>query len=154
MRILFGLIAFLLLLNSCSGIKEVKLEQINTISNFQKNGKIISADVSLTIRNENSFPIVVKPSQLDVLLNNQSIGVISLRQKVKFNKKSTEKYEVPVSFENKGFQALDLLKIALSKQIELRFRGKLKAGNGIISKKFPVDKTQKIRVDDLMKWIK
>lgn len=154
MKSILFLFTFLLLLSSCGGLKEVRLEQIGKVSNFQKDGKRMTADVALTIKNDNNFPIVMKPSNLDILLNESPVGVAFLNKKVKFKKNSTEEYIANVSFENQGINAIDLLKVAFSNQINIRFKGKVKAGNGFISKKFPVDEVKSFHTSDLMNWIK
>lgn len=154
MRKVFLLFSILIFLASRGGLKEVKLNQISNVSNFQKNGKMMTADVTLSILNENSFPIVVKPSQLDVLMNDRLIGIAYLNKKVKFNKKSTEDYIANVSFENQGIKIMDIIGAAFSGKMKLRFSGKVKAGNGVISKKFKVDEVKEFTTDDLLKWIK
>lgn len=154
MRKVLFLFSILLLLASCGGLKEVKLEKVGTVSNFQKKGKLMTADVVLTVRNENNFPIVVKPSNLDILMNGNKVGVGILNQKVKFDKNKTGEYTANISFENQGIKIFDLVGAALSGKVNLRFLGKVKVGNGTISKKFLVDETKEFTTNDLMNWIK
>lgn len=141
------ILLLLFTLSSCIQFEQVKFLGISNVSNVKKDGKAIDLDLDFRMDNPNTYAIKVKPSRLDVYLNDSKMGIIHLNEKVKLKKKSEGIYTAKLTLELDGFNVLALAKSALTGKVELNFKGKIKAGNGLITKSFDVDEKKSLDLD-------
>lgn len=147
MKQISGILLLLFALSSCVQFEQVRFLGISNVSNIKKDGKTIDLDLDFRMDNPNTYAIKVKPSQLDVYLNDSRIGIIYLNEKVKLKKKAEDIYTAKLTVELDGFNVLSLAKSVLTSKVELNFRGKIKAGNGLITKSFDVNEKKALDLD-------
>lgn len=108
------------------GMESIKVEPIN--------GKDIKLEVGAKVYNENGFAIKVKPSTLDVYVEDQYLGKIHLDKKFKMKAKQETSIVAPLTAtlaEGAMFRAMSVLN---KNKIKVRLSGKVKAGVWFISK--------------------
>jgi len=147
MKQISGILLLLFTLNSCIQFEQVKFLGISNVSSVKKDGKAIDLDLDLRVDNPNTYNIKVKPSQLDVYLNDSRMGIIHLNERVKLKKKAEDIYTAKLTVELDGFNVLALAKSALTGKVELNFKGKIKAGNGLITKSFDINEKKELDLD-------
>lgn len=149
MKNLFLLILSILLFNSCVEYEQVKFLGVTNVSNFQKEGNKVNVEVALRVNNPNKYTIKVKPSTMEVLLNGNKIGTAFLNDKVKLKKKSENIYTADLSVELEKLNLFSLGTTLLQGKVNLQFKGNLKAGVGLVQKRFPVNESKEIPIENL-----
>jgi LEA14-like dessication related protein len=91
-----GIISLLLLLSSCMPNEPVKFNGIDKI----KIGKVNKEGVSITLfaklANPNNASFTVKDADIDVMVNNTSLGKIKLKEPIRVKRKTEEVYAFEV----------------------------------------------------------
>ena len=118
------------------GDENFKLEKID--------GKTIQFNAGAKVYNGNWFGVKIKPSMLDLYVEDQFIGKVHLDKKVKMKSKRETDLSAPFTAQLEDGAMLKLLKHATKSEINVRLRGKVKAGVFIFSKKFEMDETKTI----------
>lgn len=138
-----------LLLSSCASFKVPEMkggESFNV-------DKISSEEVKLTlganILNENWFGLKIKPSQLDLYVEDNLIGKVSLDKKVKLKRKRETAIEAPVTVILDEGAYMKMLRYVGKGDVKVRIKGDAKGGIFIFSKKFYVDETKSISTGKL-----
>lgn len=144
------IIAVTLLVTSC-GYQEVKYLGVSNISNVGKKDNKINVDVDFKIDNPNTYTIKIKPSKLDVFLNDKKIGIVHLDEKVKLVKKKEGVYTTKLVVELENINLMNLITNALFGKTSLSFRGQVKAGTSFLTKKFHVDETRDLDLKEVQR---
>ncbi|HRO75675.1 MAG TPA: LEA type 2 family protein [Crocinitomicaceae bacterium] len=138
-----------LTLSACH-FEDIKYLGADNISNITKSGKgDYTVSVDFKIDNPNTYHIKVKPSDINVFLNNSKIGVVRLDEKVKLVKKTKGVYTTKLNLKLEKLNFFDIAKNALFGKTSIQFQGKVKAGTGIFFKKFDVNETRKLDKNQL-----
>lgn len=125
--------------------QDLKYIGADNISNISKSGRgDYTVSVDFKIDNPNAYHIKVKPSDINVFLNNSKIGVVRLDEKVKLVKKTEGVYTTKLNLKLEKLNLFAIAKNALFGKTTIQFQGKVKAGTGIFSKKFDVDETREL----------
>jgi len=138
----------LIILASCAEYKEVTVNKIDQarITKMDKDG--ITAEIDVHINNPNNLSFKIFRSDVDVLLNDISLGKAKLKKKMKIKANSEETYTFIVGgkFDNiMGTGGLGgLLSMATSKSANITIKGNISAGKFFYRKKFPIDNKQRI----------
>ena len=136
------------LFSSCGEFKEIKVTNIEKarIINIDKDG--LEAEIDVKIDNPNKIAFNIYKSNIDVKMNDNSIGVAHLKKKVriKANAEDTYTFVVASKFDKllSGGGALGLLSLATSKTANITLKGDIKAGKLFYRKKFPIDNKQRV----------
>ncbi len=117
------------------------------VEKFENNEVLLN--LSFKLNNENGFKIKVKPSKLNVFVENQDMGTAFLDKKIVFKKKTDGIYQTKVRFKLADGAMFSAMKFVGKKQLNVRFVGKVKGSVFCISKKFPVDETKTIDASKL-----
>lgn len=151
-RFLFFLVGTLFLFSSCS-YQDI---EVTNFSNYQvKNANKEGFDlhVDLTIENPNNYKMTMKWATLDVYLNDKYIGKTTISENLTLPKKSTQKHPVVLrTTYDETFQGnlLNLIGSALfGRGLELKVKGELKGSVFLFSKKYPIEHTEKIPLNQL-----
>lgn len=102
------------------------------------------------IENKNWFGLKVKPSSLDLYVEGDYFGRVSLDNKVKIKRKSNNYVEGQFIADMEDGAMIKALRLVRKDEITIRLKGKVKAGVFIFSKKMEMDKTQTIPGSILM----
>ena len=127
------------------GEEKVNLEKIDgqTVK-FQAGGKI---------QNDNWFGIKVKPSDLELYVDDDYFGMVRLDKKIKIKRKSANYVEGQFTGDLEKGALMKAMKLASKGQVKVRLKGKVKGGVFIFSKKLDVDKTKTISTATLRKGL-
>jgi LEA14-like dessication related protein len=145
-RLLNSFFLFLLLagtLASCAvespefiGSEGVKLEKMSE-------GEILFS-AGVKVNNPNWFGIKLKKSTLDVYLEEQLVGKIHLEKKVKMRAKRESSLSLPLRASLEDGAMMMLMRYSTKENVNVRFKGKVKGGVWIFSKKIEIDETRQI----------
>jgi LEA14-like dessication related protein len=124
---------------SFSGMESYKIEK------FENNELLVN--LVFKLKNENGFNIKVKPSKLNLFVEDTQMATIFMDKKVKFKKKREGTYESKIRIKLVDGAMFSMLKFAGKKELKLRFEGKVKGGVFIFSKKIQVDETKTVSTD-------
>ncbi|MGB0933934.1 MAG: LEA type 2 family protein [Lishizhenia sp.] len=146
-RLLF-LLCLGVLLTGCIEYDDVEFEGV---SNFKmgsfKEGKL-TFDLDAKLFNPNGYAITVKPSEVDVFIEDDYIGIARLLEKVKMKKKTSESYFIPLELTLEKGAMLKLMRYALKKEINVTIKGKVKGSVFGLSKKISINQKKTISTKD------
>jgi LEA14-like dessication related protein len=131
-------IGFIALLTSCT-FYEPEFRGGESISNVNIEGRKITLDAGATIYNPNNFAIKVKPSALNVYLDDRLMGEVHLDMKVKMKKKSETAIKAPLTLTVKNGVMFSLMSAVAKGKVNVRMKGKVKAGVWFLSKAIDVN---------------
>lgn len=146
-KVLF--ILMLLVLTSCGEFKELEFNGGESFKYKGINGRNVSFIAGANISNQNGFAIKVKPSVLDVYIEDEQIGKLSLEKKVRIKRNSNTYVEGPFTLELEQGALLKSAKYLGSNEVQVRLKGDVKAGVWFMSKKLSVDESRKLSGDML-----
>jgi len=126
MRLCFLSVLFIFLSSSCSEFEELAYKGLDGIKFVKFEKKKLVLDIGVKIDNPNSFSITVKPSIVDILIDDQLLVKAKLITKVKFLKKTATTYRLPVEIDIEEGAYFKLLKYTVRKNVSIRIRGKVK----------------------------
>lgn len=144
----FITVIVLALLTSCTEWKDVKVSKIEQtrISKMDKDG--IEAEIDVRINNPNKIGFKIYRSNVDVMMNDNSLGKGRLKKKIRIKPNTEETYTFVVAgkFDNllSGSGLSGLLSMATSKTANISIKGNIKAGKFFYKKKFPIDNKQRV----------
>jgi LEA14-like dessication related protein len=148
MRKLIQGFSFVLLVSSCAvtapeirGGESFNIEQIE--------GNKVNLNVGANIYNGNWFGIRVKPSNLNLFLNDDFLGTVRLDKKVKLKRKSETAIDANLTAILENGAIGKAMRSALGGGLNVRMKGRVKAGVFIFSKKIDFDETKKIDASEL-----
>ena len=146
------LLLFLFLAFTLSGCFEYQDVEFKEVNNFKmgslKEGKV-TFDIDATLFNPNVYAITVKPSEVDVFVGDDYIGIAKLLRKVKMKKKETALYSIPLELTLEKGAMFKLMRYITKKEITLRVKGKVKGSVLGFSKKIEINEKKTIRTKDL-----
>lgn len=139
----FVIILALLVLTSCT-FYEPEFRGGESVKMGKLDGKELKLTVDADIYNKNSFALKVKPSTLDVYVEDQYIGEVHLDKKLKMKGKTETRVSAPMTITLAEGAMFKALKFMNKDKLRIRLTGKVKAGALFISKKFDVDEEKTI----------
>jgi LEA14-like dessication related protein len=132
-------VSIVIFLSSCSSFKEPIIKGSDDFQLTQFEGKKISFSLALAIENNNWYALKIKPSNVDLYLEDKLIGKLHLLEKVTIPAKKTSELIVPARIELADGAMISLFKIISKDQVALRLNGKVKGGVLFVYKNFHVD---------------
>lgn len=140
---LLTLSAFVLVLFSgCLSYEEVTFKGITNVEVSKLDASGVSARVSVTLDNPNTFRIHVSDPNVDLFLNEVYIGKAVLDSNIVLDKKSVRDYTIPLhaTFDNHGTQAMGaMLTAALTGNATLKAKGSIVGRAFLLRKRFPFE---------------
>ena len=112
-------------------------------------GKEVKFSAGAKVYNGNWFALKVKPSVLDLYIDDKYMGKVYLLKKIKMKGKSETEVEGDFLAELEGNAMLKALGLALKGEVDVRLTGKIKGGVFFISKKFDYDETKTVNTRTL-----
>lgn len=108
-------------------------------------GKEIKLNAKANIYNGNCFGVKIKPSTLDLIIDGEKIGTVTLDKKVKMKRKRETAIDAGLTATlEDGTNMMTLMKYASQPEIKIQLKGKAKGGIFIFSKKFEIDETRTV----------
>ncbi len=131
-----------LLLTGCLSYEEVTFKGITNVEVDKMDQSGVSARVTVTLDNPNSFRIHVSDPNVDLFLNEVYIGKAVLDSSIVLSKKSVKDYAVPLhaTFDDHGTQAMGaMLSAALTGKATLKAKGSIVGRAFLLRKRFPFE---------------
>lgn len=150
MRNLFFLILLAAGMESCT-FHEPAFNGGEKVSLQKMDGQQVKFTAGGIIENANWFGIKVKPSELDLYVEGDYFGKVSLDKKIKIKRKSNNYVEGSFTADLEDGAMMKALGLVRKDNVTVRLKGKAKAGVFIFSKKVELDKTKTIPGSILMK---
>ena len=139
-----SLFILLFVLGSCASIQEPEFRGSDGFKLEKIEGKEIRFSFAAKVYNPNWFGIRVKPSHLEVYLEDQFMGKIFLDKKVKIKARRESDLNVGLRAELEDGAMITALRYSKADSVEVRLKGKVKGGVFILSKKFELDEKRTI----------
>ena len=118
------------------GSDGVKLEKMED--------KEILFSAGVKVNNPNWFGVKLKRSTLDVYIDDQLLGKVHLEKKVKMKAKRESTLTLPLRASLEDGAMMMILRNRTKENVNVRFKGKVKGGVWIFSKKIEIDETRQI----------
>ncbi len=124
-----------------TGIKDVKTASIS--------GDNMELSFNLEVNNPNGFKVVLKESDLDISINDKSLGRTFSAEKMVIKRRTTSSNPVKLSMTYRDFMAATIGGIGLllkSEPVTFKVKGSIKGRIGWLKKNIPIETTQKIKL--------
>ena len=134
----------------CLEYKEVKVVDVTGVGIKDISTKGIVVEVSMQIKNPNKYAISIVDSDLDIYLKENKMGKAKLQEKITLPKKSNKihRFTIKSSLKEITSGILPLMMgVLTNSNIDLQVKGDIKARAKGISKKFPVDFKEKVKLN-------
>lgn len=141
---LFYILVITFLVSSCFEYDDVDFKGIENFKMGKFEGQNISFSMDVKLENPNNFSIKIKPSVVDVFIDDNLIGKTYLDQKIKIIKRKENSYFVPLHVTLEDGILMKLMKFSLKDKVKLRLVGKVKGSVYGISKKVKIDESKEI----------
>lgn len=135
---------FLLLFTSCALYQEPELMKVGSFQFEKLKGKSVNFSLETCVENPNWYAIKIKPSTVDVYVENLLIGQLTLQSTVRYARNSISTVKAPLKASLADGALINLVRLAGKNEVEVVLKGKVKAGVWFISKKILVENKQTI----------
>jgi LEA14-like dessication related protein len=147
LKTLLFVIASALLLSSCGSIQPLTVSKVENVklNNLSKNS--LTLEVTMAVKNPNNYRFKMVDNHLDLYLNNSEIGGVKIKERIVIPRKSEQSYTflLNAEFSRLAIGAIpSLLNMLQTRQVELKLVGDVKVRTMGISKRFPLEITEKV----------
>jgi LEA14-like dessication related protein len=143
------ILLFVFSLSSCLEYKEVEVIKVVEIGVKEISVKGVDVEVAMQVKNPNNYNISIVDSDLNLLIKGKKMGSATIKEKVTLKKKSTAVYRFTLqsSFKDLSLSSLPvLMSIMGQNSMEVQIVGDIKAQAKGISKRVPIDFTEKVKL--------
>ncbi len=144
MRIHLLFILSFFLISSCTLFQDLEINGMDGIKLGKIEGKKLTINLGVKLDNPNAYAIKIKPSEVDLFIEDDLVGKLVLSQTIKIIKKKEDTYMVPLQIELADGSLLKFFKYTFKDKVTLRIKGKIKGSICGISKKITIDEVQEI----------
>lgn len=138
------------ILSSCIQYKEVEVIEVSDIGVHSLSTEKIEIEVTMKIKNPNNYKISVVDSDLELYIKGKKIGSANIKDKIVLPKKSNEKHKIVIQTglaDMLSSAVPVLMGLIFDNSIELAVKGDIKARAKSLSKRFPVDFKEKVKLN-------
>jgi len=139
-----GLLAAMLFTFSGCEIEDPDFTNLRGVKLIKMDGKRLDLEFTVDCDNPNGFGFKVKRSVLNISVDDDALGVITLDKKIKIKRKSKNSYTVPVSVELENGALLRLVKYVTRKEVTVKIEGKVRGSVYGVSKSMNVSEIRTI----------
>lgn len=143
------ILSALVLLSACATFQEPEFRGTEGLKMDKMEGKEISLSAGVKVYNPNWYALKIKPSTVEVYLEDKLMGKVKLTKKIKLKAKQESSLSVPLLATLEEGAMFTALRYATKEQVKVRIKGKVKGGIFFISKKVNIDETKTISGKDL-----
>jgi LEA14-like dessication related protein len=147
-KFLFILTA-VVLLTGCATFQEPEFRGSEGVKMEKMDGQEISLSAGVKVYNPNWYALKIKPSTVEVYLEDQLMGTVKLTKKVKMKAKQESSLSLPLLATLEDGAMFTALRYAKKDQVKVRIKGKVKGGIFFLSKKVEIDETKTVSGKDL-----
>lgn len=149
-RFTFLISSLCISLLSCIDYKEVEVIEVSDIGIHDLTTENIEIEVTMKINNPNNYKISVVDSDLELYIKGKKIGAANIKDKIVLPKKSNEKHKIVVKTglgDMLSGAIPVLIGLIFDNSIDLAIKGDIKARAKSLSKSFPVDFKEKVKLN-------
>ena len=144
---IFVLAILSLAITSCKELKEVSVIGIDQFFINKINTEGIDANLSLKIKNTNSFGFSIYPSEFDIIYNGMHLGKAKLNKRVHIDGNTERVYSFNLKSNLSDLNIFDVLQLLNTENRgKIEIKGDLKAGKFFMKKKFDVNYSEKVNL--------
>ena len=146
-------IAFAAIMLSSCAVHEIELVRVEDFKVKSFNTKGATVEVKARIKNPNSFGFKVKSSDLKLLVGNNQVGNIILKDKIKIKRNAEETYTFVLQSDLAqmlGGGLLGTLGMMSQGNLNVKVKGDIKAGNVFYTKRIPINIDEKLSPSSLL----
>lgn len=137
-------------LTSCFKYEDVVMKEVTNVSINSFSANNIEIKVDMRIINPNNYKISIVDSDLELFVKNKKVGTSKIKDKIELPKNSDQTHQIVV-VTNVGDMIGSAIPVILSvlfdDTVDLQVKGEIKARAKSLSKSFPVDFKEKVRLD-------
>lgn len=135
---------------SCFKYEDVQILDVTNIRILNLTTKKIEVGVDMHIVNPNNYKISITDSDLELIIKNKKIGTAKIKEKIELPKKSDQIHHISIITDTKDIVSGAipvLLSLMFDDSIELQVKGEIRAKAKSISKNFPVDFKERVKLN-------
>jgi LEA14-like dessication related protein len=144
MKKLFFAILTIVTVSSCSDFQDLEFKGMDGFKVEKMEKRNLSLKIGVKIYNPNSFSLKIKPSTVDVFINDELIGKAFLDENVKIIRKKEDTYFAKIHVELEDGILMKFFKYALKDKVQIRIKGKIKGSVLGITQKTEIDESKEI----------
>lgn len=137
------LLAGIFLFTGCN-VEDPDFSNVRDLKLISMDGRKLQMEFTVDCENPNKFGFKVKPSKLDVSVDDEVLGEIFLDKKIKIKRKSNNSYTVPVTVQLADGAMFRLVKYVTREKVDIKLEGKVRGSVYGITKSFAVKETRTI----------
>jgi LEA14-like dessication related protein len=146
------LVVFMIVsLSSCGPFKEVQVTQISGVKVVHVGDKGVELELGMKINNPNSYGFSIFRSSFDIVLSGTDLGTarLSKREHIAAHSEEFHTFHITTTMDKllKGGLG-SVMALFGTKNPEIEIKGNLKVGKFLIHKSIPVDRKQKINLEN------
>ncbi len=126
MKPFWVLLFIMFLFTSCEVYKDINVEAFENLKVSKMDGREIDLELFLRVENPNFYAVKLKQIDIHLLVNDKTIGSLSLDKNRKIKRKSTKIYSFPVNLKLEEGILLKMVQFALQRKVEVNLKGKVK----------------------------
>lgn len=142
-RFLVPVLLCVFTLNSCD-FEDPEFTNVRDVKFLNLDGRKVNMEFTVDCTNPNKFGFKVKPSTLDVTVDNEKLGIVHLDEKLKIKRLSTNSYRVPLSLTLENGALFRLAKYVTREKVDLKLEGKVRGSVFGFGRSFDVKETRSI----------
>jgi LEA14-like dessication related protein len=141
---LFCMLVCSLILGACAPFKEPVFKKFDGFEMGKMDGQNVNFQLKSTIYNPNWFALKIKPSMLEVTVDDKKFGNLYLDKKLKIKAKKETLIVAPMHAELENGAMMRMMGMMLRDSVRVKLEGDVKGGVFFIYKKFPVELTRAV----------
>lgn len=137
-------------LTSCFKYEDVVMKEVTNVSVNSFSANNIEIKVDMRIINPNNYKISIVDSDLELFVKNKKVGTSKIKDKIELPKNSDQTHQIVVktTVEDMVGSAIPvILSVLFDETVDLQVKGEIKARAKSLSKSFPVDFKERVRLD-------
>jgi LEA14-like dessication related protein len=143
-----------LLFSSCFEYRDIEFKGIENAQSPHFENKELLIDVTVRINNVNPYKIKIKPSELQVYIEDNFVGTVFLDNKVVLKRKSENSYTAQLRGKMADGVLFTLMRVALKEEVTLQLKGKVKGTIYGFSRKIDVDQKRVVNTAKIKEMLK
>jgi len=138
---LYLVLLFIPLLFSGCTQEEIQLIGIKDITYQEFKGNVLRLAIMVTVNNPNRFNVKIKNANMDLRLNNKTIGTVTQMEQIDLVSRKQQDYKIQVSIEMKDMLSniISLYRVLMNEPKNLSLSGSVQVKSFIYSKTYQVD---------------
>lgn len=143
------LIVISITLTSCFKYEDVVMKEVTNVSVNSFSANNIEIKVDMRIINPNNYKISIVDSDLELFVKNKKVGTSKIKDNIDLPKNSDETHQIVVktTVEDMIGTAIPvILNVLFEDSVDLQVKGEIKAQAKSLSKSFPVDFKERVKL--------